>query len=145
MWVTKDQKNSFLDWFENLICSKCLSVKTNGIMIRSLHMNLPVVIILILCFGTKWMVACGIVFIVCTLILFATFNGCILSMLEHRLCQDNFTISDPFLEYLSIDRTNKNRKQISGLFITCLLIVWISNFILSVLLGCVFIFSRNHI
>ena len=117
MWVTKNQKNSFLDWLEGCICSKRLSAKTNGIMIRSLHMNIPGMVLLILCLGVDWMVGLSIWFIACSFVSFLTFNGCILSMLEHRLCQDDFTISDPFLEYCSIDRTNKNRKQFSYLFI----------------------------
>ncbi len=123
MWVTKDQKNSFLDWLEGYICSKHLSTKINGIMIRSLHMNLPGMILLIFCLGVDWMVGLIILFIACSVVSYITFNGCILSMLEHRLCQDDFTLIDPFLEYFSLEITNKNRNQISYLCIPIYLFI----------------------
>jgi hypothetical protein len=114
MWVTKNQKKSFLDWLEGCICSKHLSAKTNGIMIRSLHMNLPVLIILILCFGSKWMVVPAILFVATIVAAFLVFSGCVLSILENRLCQDDFNICDPVLEYYSIETTNKNRTRLSN-------------------------------
>ena len=41
------------------------------------------------------------------------FNGCILKMLEHRLCGDEFTIADPFIELLDLELNSRNRMLIS--------------------------------
>ena len=34
-------------------------------------------------------------------------------MLEHRLCGDEFTIADPFIETIGMDSTSKNRVLVS--------------------------------
>jgi hypothetical protein len=41
------------------------------------------------------------------------FNGCILTMLEHRLCGDEYTIADPFIEQLDMELNSRNRMIVS--------------------------------
>ena len=38
---------------------------------------------------------------------------CVLTMLEHRLCGDEFTIADPFIEVIGIELNSRNRMLIS--------------------------------
>jgi hypothetical protein len=40
--------------------------------------------------------------------MFFAFNGCIMSMIENRICNDDFTIADPFLELLGWEKNKKN-------------------------------------
>jgi hypothetical protein len=45
--------------------------------------------------------------------MYIAFGGCILSMLENKMCKDDFTVADPFLELLHLDKTSKNRYNIT--------------------------------
>jgi hypothetical protein len=36
-----------------------------------------------------------------------------MSMIEHKICDDDFTIADPFLELLDLEKNTKNRYKIS--------------------------------
>ncbi len=40
-------------------------------------------------------------------------DGCILSRLEQKIMNDDFTVIDPFLELIRVDITNENRKNYS--------------------------------
>jgi hypothetical protein len=46
-------------------------------------------------------------------LMFFVFGGCILSMVENKICNDDFTIADPFLELLEMEKNSKNRFNIS--------------------------------
>lgn len=45
--------------------------------------------------------------------MFFAFDGCILSMIEDKVCNDDFTIADPFLECLDWEKTTKNRFNVT--------------------------------
>jgi hypothetical protein len=45
--------------------------------------------------------------------MFFIFDGCILSMIEHKICDDDFTIADPFLELLEWEKNSKNRFNVT--------------------------------
>jgi len=116
MWCwhfTKEQKNKCVDWLEGTICSKNISPKSNGYLLRAFHMYSSVILIFILCFGPTWMVILATIFVIVIVVAFIVFRGCLLSMLETRLCQDDFNICDPILEYYSIEINNQNRMKLS--------------------------------
>jgi hypothetical protein len=46
-------------------------------------------------------------------LMFFIFDGCILSMIENKVCNDDFTIADPFLEVLEWDKNTKNRFNVT--------------------------------
>ncbi len=114
MLVTKEQRNKFVNWLEGCICSKRISAKSNGYLIRSFHMYSAILILFILCMGPGWLVVPTSLFVVTIVAAFIVFSGCVLSILENRLCQDDFNICDPVLEYYSIETTNKNRTRLSN-------------------------------
>jgi hypothetical protein len=53
------------------------------------------------------------ILLVIIIVMFFIFDGCILSMIETRVCNDDFTIADPFLEYYKWEKNTKNRFDIT--------------------------------
>lgn len=126
-WMSKEQKKQCVLYLENLVCSRRLSNKSNGLLIRAFHMSSPLVILMILCIGSHVFIYIILLFLTISAISFFIFNGCIISMLETRLCQDDFNVMDPFLEYMSMEKTNANRLGITYkiMFIYAILILCI--------------------
>ena len=120
----KDKGDKFVDLCENCIRSINISDKSTCMLLRTLHCIMPVVTVVIMLIGSKtWfhiIIFCNIV----VFILFLIFHGCILSKIEHRFTDDEFTIIDPFLEILGIELTNDNRhvyslySSINGFMVT---------------------------
>jgi hypothetical protein len=110
--VGKEYINNFitaLDTFNNGRLSK----KSIGEMIRAIHFTAPINIIVLLCILPKY--ACNIIILYMLLVLisFIIFDGCFLTIIEQYYCEDTFTIIDPQLELLQIDKTNRNRFLVS--------------------------------
>ena len=108
----KEYINNFitaLDTFNNGRLSK----KSIGEMIRAIHFTAPINIIVLLCILPKY--ACNIIILYMLLVLisFIIFDGCFLTIIEQYYCEDTFTIIDPQLELLQIDKTNRNRFLVS--------------------------------
>jgi hypothetical protein len=53
------------------------------------------------------------VLLVIILVMFFAFDGCILSMIEDKVCNDDFTIADPFLESFDWEKNKKNRFNVT--------------------------------
>jgi len=87
-------------------------------LFRILHYIMPIVFVIIMLIGSKTLFEIVIFFNIVILMLFIIFNGCILSKLEHRFTDENFTVIDPFLEIINIKLTNENRKKYTLYFIT---------------------------
>lgn len=87
--------------------------KTLGFLIRAYHVNLPIYIILFLVMGPKWFVELNILFLFLSLITFALFEGCFMSMIEQKLDGEDITIMDPFVEMVGLPKNNKSRMAIS--------------------------------
>ena len=81
--------------------------------IRSFHFSSPFFILFILGYGSLPMVICAICFLLLIYVFFVLFRGCILSRIESELFDDLFCITDPALEILRMNITNKNRYKIS--------------------------------
>ena len=107
--ISKEKRNEIVEQFKNKCDNSKLSNKSLGIMMRSFHMSTPVCFILLALFAPKQVVWAVFILLVIILVMFFAFDGCILSMIEDKVCNDDFTIADPFLECLDWKKTTKNR------------------------------------
>ena len=111
--LNREQKTKIVDYLEKLCETSRISKKTLGNTIRSYHVSLPFVVIILLFYASQWCVTIAGLSLVGVFILFFLTNGCLLTMLEHRLCGDEFTIADPFIEYMGMELNSKNQVKIS--------------------------------
>lgn len=111
--LNREQKTKIVDYLEKLCETSRISKKTLGNTIRSYHVSLPFVVIILLFYASQWCVTIAGLSLVGVFILFFITNGCLLTMLEHRLCGDEFTIADPFIEYMGMELNSKNQVKIS--------------------------------
>ena len=111
--LNRKQKEKVVDYLEELCETSRISKKTLGQTIRSYHVSLPFVVLILLFYGTQLTVSIAAINLFVVFILFFISNGCLLTMLEHRLCGDEFTIADPFIETFGMESTSANRILIS--------------------------------
>jgi len=111
--LNRKQKEKVVDYLEELCETSPISRKTLGQTIRSYHVSLPFVVLILLFYGTQLTVSIAAINLIIVFILFFISNGCLLTMLEHRLCGDEFTIADPFIETIGMDSTSQNRVLVS--------------------------------
>lgn len=111
--LKRKQKNKILDYLEELCETSPISKKTLGHTIRSYHVSLPFVVMILLFYGTQYSATVSGLCLIFVFIMFFISNGCLLTMLEHRLCGDEFTIADPFIEIFGIESTSENRVLVS--------------------------------
>lgn len=111
--LKRKQKNKILEYLEELCETSSISKKTLGYTIRSYHVSLPFVVMILLFYGTQYSVTLSGLCLIFVFIMFFISNGCLLTMLEHRLCGDEFTIADPFIESFGIESTSENRVLVS--------------------------------
>jgi hypothetical protein len=116
-------KHKIIRYLENKCNNSKISKKTLGIYIRAAHICAPVNIWLAMLYISKPLCIFFIIILFMVLFLFYIFDGCILTMLEKKLCDDTFTLIDPFLELNSLELNTKNRYNmtIKGVII-CILI-----------------------
>lgn len=111
--LTKEEKKKVIDFLENSCRNTRFSPKTLGIMFRSFHYNTPIVCLYNVLFQNDYIVILTMFILFCAYISWIPFNGCFLSMLENRVCKDDFNIADPFLELVNFEKNKKNRIYIS--------------------------------
>ena len=111
--ISKEKRNKIVEHFKNKCDNSKLSKKSLGILMRSFHMSTPIFFILIALFAPKRVVLVVFILLVFILVMFFIFDGCILSMIETLVCNDDFTIADPFLEYYDWEKNTKNRFNIT--------------------------------
>ena len=74
-----------------------------------------------------------IIVIVILILMFYLFDGCILSMLENRICNDSYNIVDPILEIFNIEINYNNRMRVSyyilGIFAISYMIIYKIRFV----------------
>lgn len=117
--ISKEERNKIVEYFKNKWESGKISKKSLGIIMRSFHMSAPIFFILIASFAPKKVVWIVLFLLLIIFLMFFIFDGCILSMIEHKICDDDFTIADPFLELLEWEKNSKNRFNVTllvGLF-----------------------------
>ena len=113
MLIKKEQKTKILDYLEEWCGKSKVSKKTLGLTMRSYHVSCPFFVMLLLFYGSQLVVTISAINLIVVFTCFFMFNGCILTMLEHRLCGDEFTIADPFIEVLGLELNSRNRMLIS--------------------------------
>jgi hypothetical protein len=107
--ISKEKRNKIVEYFKNKCDDRKLSKKSLGIMMRSFHLSTPVCFILITLFAPKKVIWFILFLLVAILLMFFIFDGCILSMIENKVCNDDFTIADPLLEVAGWEKNTKNR------------------------------------
>lgn len=111
--LSKEKRNNIVDKIKNSVTSSKLSDKSLGILIRSFHTSTPVSLLFLSIFAPLYVVNCIVAFLVVVFFLFFIFGGCFLTMVENQICNDDFTIADPFLELIEWEKNSKNRFNIS--------------------------------
>ena len=124
MFISKNSKKKIIDILE-LLCKKTgISNHSLGVMIRSYHFGFPCVLMLTLLLCNQLLAYMFGIFLLLIVFLHILFDGCILSMLENRLCNDKFNIVDPFLEFNNADINHNTRKIATKYLATCYIIVF---------------------
>lgn len=115
----KKTRISIVSFLESII-NKTLnnSKKSIGITLRSFHICVPFMLILLL-LVSKYKTLCNIIIFILFLIptLFILLDGCILSSLENRFLDDDFNVIDPLLEMKNMPITKENRLKVN--YIAC--------------------------
>lgn len=111
--MSKEKRNKIVEHYKNKWESGKFSKKSLGIMMRSFHISTPIYFILVTLFAPKNVVWVVLFLLVIILLMFFIFDGCILSMIENRVCNDDFTIADPYLEALEWEKNSKNRFNVT--------------------------------
>ncbi len=111
--LSREQKTKLLDIFEGWCNHSRISKKTLGNTLRSYHVSMPFVVMVLLFYGSQLTVTIAGINLIVVFICFFLTNGCLLTMLEHRLCGDEFTIADPFIEFIGMESSSKNKVLVS--------------------------------
>ena len=114
-FLSKEKRNNIIDKLTNDFKKSKFSDKSLGILIRSFHTSTPVSLLFLSVFAPLYVVNCIVAFLVVVFFLFFIFGGCFLTMVENQICNDDFTIADPFLELLELEKSSKNRFNISAI------------------------------
>jgi hypothetical protein len=128
MGVSKEYRNEIVQSVISKLKLLGLSEKTIGFFMRAYHVNVPIYFFIIMMYGSFVMNVCLIAFLLCALASFIAFDGCILSRIESELDDEDITVVDPLLELSGIEKTHKNRIQISyviaGLYLVMTFLVF---------------------
>jgi hypothetical protein len=109
----REIKNQIIDTSEKLLRKSRLADKTICTLLRVLHFGISFITGLTLLFGPKFWFLVVVIINLIVFFFYFIFGGCILSKIEHRFTDDEFTVIDPLLILLNIERTNKNRYNYS--------------------------------
>ena len=136
MLISKSCKINVIDTLEYLCRRTGISEYSLGIIIRSYHYSLPAGLLFIMSICSNEIFILLLIFYIIIIILYLLFDGCILSMLENRLCKDNFNIIDPFIELngLAVDSEIRKRytQRISKIYTSLIFLIFYIRFILKV-------------
>ena len=113
IFISKVKRNEIVEKIKTYFQSGKLSDKSLGIMMRTFHISTPVSYLILSVLAPRYVVNIVAALLLFIFLMFIVFGGCILSMVENKICNDDFTIADPFLELLEMEKTSKNRFNIS--------------------------------
>ena len=113
IFISKVKRNEIVEKMKKYFQSGKLSDKSLGIMMRTFHISTPVSYLILSVLAPRYVVNIVAALLLVIFLMFFVFGGCILSMVENKICNDDFTIADPFLELLEMEKTSKNRFNIS--------------------------------
>ena len=130
--VSKATKQKLIDGLVERLRSGRVSGKNVGFVIRTIHFIAPFTILSTILHGAHLVVVIQMIFICLALVAFILMDGCIVSMIEYKLCNDNILIIDPFLEMVGYEITNSNRMNgtylIGGVYIVCSILIYLNRF-----------------
>ena len=81
--------------------------------IRGWHIMTPIYTIILMFYFSKLSYHILIFNLFFVFSAFIYFKGCVLTVIESKLCGDTFTFIDPILEYNNIELNSKNRYNVS--------------------------------
>ena len=113
IFISKVKRNEIVEKMKTYFQSGKLTDKSLGIMMRTFHISTPVSYLILSVLAPRYVVNIVAALLLVIFLMFFVFGGCILSMVENKICNDDFTIADPFLELLEMEKTSKNRFNIS--------------------------------
>ena len=124
MFISKNSKIKIIDILE-LLCKKTgISNYSLGVMIRSYHFGMPCAFMFIVLFCNHLIAYISVLNYSLILFSYILFQGCFVSMLENRLCNDKFNIVDPFLEYNNVAINYNSRKIVTTYIAVCYTLVF---------------------
>ena len=124
MFISKSSKVKIIDILE-LLCKKTgISKYSLGVMIRSYHFGMPCAFMFIVLLCNRLLAYISVVYYSLILFSYIIFQGCFVSMLENRLCNDKFNIVDPFLELNNVNVNYNTRKLATTYIAVCYTIVF---------------------
>jgi hypothetical protein len=107
--MPKKERTQIVDIAETFLRRTGLTDKSLCTTLRIIHFSITFITILILLFGPKVWVLITMFLNILVYICFYLFEGCILSSLEHRFTNDEFTVIDPFIKIIGAEVTHANR------------------------------------
>lgn len=111
-------KNKCIKLIYDLLNKSKLDNLYLGIIIKSIHLQLPLLCLLIISFFSKINAYLALLYVTFVSILYYYFNNCFISIIENELLKDyenlkDLNVVDPVLNILDCKITNQNRKYIS--------------------------------
>ena len=119
MFISKNSKVKIIDILELLSKKTGISNHSLGVMIRSYHFGMPCAFMFTVLLCNHLIAYISVIYYSLILISYIIFQGCFVSMLENRLCNDKFNIVDPFLELNSVDVNYNTRKIVTTYIAVC--------------------------
>lgn len=130
----KEFRNKFIDFLKMKCDNSKISNKTLGIYIRAFHICAPFNILAAMFILDKILCNFIILFLFIAFTFYILFNGCFITMLERKLCDDNITFIDPLLEYYDLELSKKERNRMSikvaAIYIILVILIYIFRFYL---------------
>lgn len=81
--------------------------------LQTFHFIFPNIAAFFIFFGSKRAFKVAVLINIIIFILFVSLNGCILTRLERRFTESDYTILDPVLDFLGWEKTHENRVKYS--------------------------------
>lgn len=111
-------KNQFLKLIYNELDRLKIDNLYLGIIIKSIHFQLPGLCLFAVSFFPKYIAHLAIFYVIFVSILYYYFNNCFISVIENELLKNydnlrDLNVVDPVLNILDCEICNKNRKYIS--------------------------------
>ena len=107
--LSKSLQRKIIDTCVYYLKSSNLSAPHLGLLIRTLHMQLTINSVKCLLYSSHKEFIWTIILLFIALLMFITFDGCILSKIEYKIDGVNITVMDYWLYLFNIEITNQNR------------------------------------
>ena len=123
MLISKITRDNCIKFLENICNNIPISNKLLCLIIRSVHFSLPIIIFTVVMCASKFLALLFIIFSFIIVLMYVLFGGCILTILEQRLCKENYTVVDPFIKLFGLEINSKNRKSFTLCIMLPLLVI----------------------